>query len=134
MGELIHLADRRTPRPGPVLTPATGPVVSASCAALIRRVSGRREWDQLCTGLLAYEKGRWVHVDRCRDCLGTDQPCPIGHTSCPDPEPLRCLHETCDEVADIEVPCTAFSGDARGECCGCCWKPRDRRGMRRWTR
>jgi hypothetical protein len=131
MGDLVHLAARRAARPPMIVKTAGGPVVSATCAVLVPHDAGGRQWDQMCAGLLAYENSRWVHTDRCLDCLGADEPCLFGHPSCPDPEPTRCMHHACTAVADVETPCT---NGARGECCGCCWNARDRRGTRRWIR
>jgi hypothetical protein len=132
VGELIHLADRRRPAPTAVdYSPAGGPVISGVCTALITRRAGHRTWEQVCAGLLAYQHGRWVHVDACKNCYTTPgQGCLtlLDHAGCPDPEPLGCRHHTCTEPADIDLPCT---NGGTGECCGCCWTDTTRR--QRWA-
>lgn len=52
-----------------------------------------------CGGLLAHQRGEWVHVDSCVEELhDPGQPCPDNrdqHKVCPEPSPAQCLHPQC---------------------------------------
>lgn len=135
MGELVYLWGRNHTLP-PLITTVDllnlcdQPIVSALCATPVRRAGS----EQPCGGLLAYQNGAWHHVNACRDCFDTPQPCPgnLGHVSCPAPDPQVCMHRGCPEPADPVMQCT---GGASGECDGCCWVLDDHlQGRPMWTR
>lgn len=77
------------------------PTVTAVCATLTDRGA--------CGVELAYQAGRWQHVN-------------TGGRPCPEPQPVTCQHPLCDRTAEIGQACAV----GLEHCCGgCCWVHED---------
>lgn len=77
------------------------PAITAVCATLTGHGA--------CGAALAYQNGRWRHVN-------------TGRPTCPEPQAARCHHLSCEQTADPDRPC-AFGLE---HCCGsCCWAADD---------
>lgn len=121
MGELVYLRDRLYELPPLVVTVplCEDPDVSTVCE---------------CGGMLAYQAGRWQHVDLCPECFEPDdRPCHdrVRHAACLDPTPVGCFHGGCAEPVSAEGECA--NGHAPRTCCLCCWATDDLlEGRRMW--
>jgi hypothetical protein len=103
---VIDLAQRRAARrpedEDAPLNRCDQPAIIAACVSLT--VRGHAE--EPCGGLLAYQDGRWWHVN-----TGPDFRC------CPEAQAATCQHPACTQTAGFDQVCAA-GGE---HCCGCCW-------------
>lgn len=111
---------------GVPLNRCDAPIITAVCASL----TVRGDVEQTCGGLLAYQDGRWQHVNACLVCAAGGDRC-LPHLSCCDPQPESCGHPSCTQPADIDQTCACW----HMHCCGCCWELDDElAGRRMWLR